>query len=395
MIFRLAKLQPPRESAKINFPDFQYRFHARLIYWRLAFALATYPADYHYAAAPVNHNHWVFRVFDFPRLQIAALSLLCVVLNYFFQQNESGLFTLFEVLNFACFAYQLKEISAYTRLRKPEVLRYHGKDNDNTLSLLTCNVLTPNRRADLLLAQIQTYQPDLVLTLESDSWWEAQLAPLETEMGYRYTINVPLDNLYGMHLFSRLKLRNVEIRHWVTEDIPSIAAELQLRSGAWIRIYGLHPMPPSPTEADTATDRDAELLLVGKEIARHDYSVLVFGDLNDVAWSRTSRLFQQISGLLDPRKGRGLYNTFHAGYPFLRWPLDHIFHSNDFMVNRIEVLENMGSDHFPVYGKFQYAPAVETPQTEADPDADDKQEAREKIAEAEPIQEVVAEKYTE
>ncbi|MDO5639292.1 MAG: endonuclease/exonuclease/phosphatase family protein [Neisseria sp.] len=343
----------------------------------------------------INHDHWVFRVFDFPRLQIAAVSLLCVALNHLFQQNENWLFTLFEILNFACFIYQLKEISAYTRLAKPEVLQYRGEDNGNTISLLTCNVLTPNRRADLLLEAVRRQQPDIVLTLESDEWWEARLSPLETEMDYGYTVKVPLDNLYGMHLYSRLKLRNAEVRHWVEENIPSITAELQLRSGVWIHIYCLHPMPPSPTEADTATGRDAELLLVGKEIEQHDYPVLVFGDLNDVAWSRTSRLFQQISGLLDPRKGRSLYNTFHAKYPFLRWPLDHIFHSNDFLVSDIKVLKGVGSDHFPVYGKFQYSPAAETLQQESEADADEKQEAREKIAEAEPIKEVVDEKYSQ
>ncbi len=341
----------------------------------------------------INHDHWVFRIFDFPRLQIAALSLACVVLNYLFQQNENGLFTLFEILNLACFAYQLKEIFAYTRLSKPEVLPYHGEDNSRTISLLTSNVLTPNRRADLLLQSIRAQQPDIVLTLESDSWWETQLTPLEQEMGYSHSVKVPLDNLYGMHLFSRLPLRNAEVRHWVEKDIPSITAEIRLRSGEWIRIYCLHPMPPSPTEADTATGRDAELLLVGKEIEQHDYSVLVFGDLNDVAWSRTSRLFQQINGLLDPRKGRGLYNTFHARYPFLRWPLDHIFHSNDFLVSEIKVLPDIGSDHFPVYGKFQYSPAAEALQEETEASADEQQEAREKIAEAEPIKDIVREKY--
>lgn len=108
-------------------------------------------------------------------------------------------------------------------------------------------------------------------------------------------------------------------------------------------------MPPTPTESATSTQRDAKLLLVGQEISNHNQSVLVFGDLNDVAWSTTSRLFQKTSGLLDPRVGRGLYSTFHAKYPFLRWPLDHIYHSNDFMMRDIRVLSEIGSDHFPVY----------------------------------------------
>lgn len=343
----------------------------------------------------VNHNHWSFRIFDFPRPQIAAVSLLCVVLNYVLQQHEHWLFVAFEILNLGCFAYQLKEISAYTRLSKPEVLRYRGEDNGRTVSLITANVLTGNRRSGLLLGQIGRCRPDVVLTLESDDWWERQLAVLEREQGYGYTVKIPLDNLYGMHLYSRLPLRNAEVRHWVAEDIPSIAAEMQLRSGEWIRIYCLHPMPPSPTEADTSTDRDAELLLVGKEIAQNNHSVLVFGDLNDVAWSRTSRLFQKISGLLDPRKGRGLFSTFHAGYPLFRWPLDHIFHSSDFMMSEIKVLPHIGSDHFPVYGKFQFVPAAEAVQEKEAADAEEKQEAREKIAEAEPVKEVVREKYTD
>ena len=341
----------------------------------------------------IKHAHWVFRIFDFPRIQIATLNLICLPLNLMFALFEHPIFWLLAIVNIACLLLQLKEIAAYTRLTKPEVLVYQGEENEHTISLLTSNVLTPNRRADLLLTQIEQYQPDLVLTLESDAWWQEQLAPLEKKSGYIYTVNIPQDNLYGMHLYSRLPLRNVEVRHLVEDEIPSISAQVQLRSQDWIRIYCLHPMPPSPTEAETSTGRDAELLLVGREIEHNNHSVLVFGDLNDVAWSSTSRLFQTISGLLDPRKGRGLYNTFHAKYPLLRWPLDHIFHSNDFMIRKIKVLPYVGSDHFPVYGQFQLTPAVASIQEEPVATNDDKKEASEKIAKADPIKEVVREKY--
>lgn len=343
----------------------------------------------------VRHDHWVFRVGDFPRVQIAAWCVASVLLSRMLRGAEGAWLAWFEALNVLCCGYQLREIAAYTRLRRPEVVQYVGEDDGNTLSLLSSNVLTENRRSDLLLAQVEKWQPDVVLTLESDARWQAELAVLEQAQGYGHTVKVPLDNLYGMHLYSRLPLRNAEVRHWVSEDIPSIVAELQLRSGVWIRLYCLHPMPPSPTEADTSTTRDAELLLVAREIARRDEPVVVFGDLNDVAWSRTTRLFQKISGLLDPRKGRGLFSTFHAGYWFLRWPLDHIFHSHDFLMTTMRVLPSVGSDHFPVYGKFQFARVARAIQEETVADDDEMREAKEKIAAAEPLREVVAEKYAE
>lgn len=338
-----------------------------------------------------RNDHWIWRIFDFPRLQIAVMSLLCMLLNALFQQSDSIVFTAMEFVNFACAAWQIWQISAYTPLRKPQVLAYEGKDNQRTIAILTCNVLTPNRQADKLLNLIHQYQPNIILTLETDLWWQEQLSVLEKD--YAWHVRVPLDNLYGMHLYSRFPLRDAQVLYRVRDDIPSIRAQVQLPSSEWIEIHCLHPMPPSPTEAETATERDGELLIVGKEIAARGRSCMVFGDLNDVAWSDTSRLFQRISGLLDPRVGRGLYNTFHAKYWFLRYPLDHIFHSSDFLVAELRVLPDMGSDHFPVYGKFQFAPAAEYLHDEPLPTQTDCVQAADKIQAAEPIYEHQRTKY--
>jgi hypothetical protein len=108
---------------------------------------------------------------------------------------------------------------------------------------------------------------------------------------------------------------------------------------------------------------------------------VVAGDLNDVAWSHTTRLFQRTSGLLDPRVGRGLYSTFHAAYPFLRWPLDHVFFSREFRLRRLERLPAFGSDHFPILVEVSYEPARAHEHEAPRPEPGNRHEVRERIAE--------------
>ena len=110
--------------------------------------------------------------------------------------------------------------------------------------------------------------------------------------------------------------------------------------------------------------------------------VVVLGDLNDVAWSHTNYLFQDISGLLDPRIGRGFYHTFHAKYPFIRFPLDHFFHSKHFRLVDFRRLSYFGSDHFPVYIELSYEPDAEIRQTDLQADESEREEAEEKIEKA-------------
>lgn len=331
------------------------------------------------ALAFIPSSHWTIRSLDFPRVQIAVLCLASLIITTL---NPPTLVwsVLFVVMaNLIALIYQLYKIFPYTRLAKTEVMSNHVPDDDRTVSLLSSNVLTPNRCSDALIALVRQYKPDLLLTLESDSWWQNALASLEDD--YPHRVAIPLDNLYGMHLYSRLPLEDTEVLYRVEEDIPSIRSHVILRSGEKIRIYCLHPTPPSPTESETSKPRDAELLLVGKQIRELNETALVFGDLNDVAWSYSTRLFKKVSELLDARIGRGMFNTFHAHYRFLRWPLDHIFQSAEFQIKQMAKLPDIGSDHFPIYAKFQYCPAQEDLHEVETADTEEMAQAGEKIAE--------------
>lgn len=319
----------------------------------------------------IPRDEWWIRGADFPRLQILALGIIAFILLLVWEHpwDMSRQVILIGVI--AALAYQLKMVLPYTLLWKKQVkqVRPEQLNPEKQISLIVSNVLTPNQKHHLLIEQIQQLKPDLVLTLESDQIWQQALT--EIEVDYPYQVAVPLDNLYGMHLYSRLPLKDTEIKFILSDEIPSIHTTVFLPSGQPVQLYCLHPKPPSPTEAKDSTLRDAELLIVGDQIKDLDESCIVMGDLNDVAWSRTTRLFQRISGLLDPRVGRHYINTFHADYPLLRWSLDHVFHSTDFALVKMKRLAHIGSDHFPVYvvlqtGRIFDRIQEELPQTDAD-----------------------------
>ena len=329
----------------------------------------------------IPRDEWWIRGADFPRLQILVLGFIAFVLFLVVEHPWTVLNQLIFVALIAALAYQLKMVLPYTFIWKKQVkqVKQDQLDPQRQISLIVSNVLTTNTQYHRLIEQIQTHQPDLVLTLETDQTWQNELSVIEAD--YPYCVPVPLDNLYGMHLYSKLELRNTQVKFILSDEIPSIHTTVILGSGQPVHLHCLHPKPPSPTEAKDSTLRDAELLIVGDQIKDLDESCIVMGDLNDVAWSRTTRLFQRISGLLDPRVGRHYVNTFHADYPFFRWSLDHVFHSTDFALVHMERLPHIGSDHFPVFLVLQTGRVFEHIQEELEQTDEDEQEAQEAIEE--------------
>lgn len=322
-----------------------------------------------------RHDVWWIRAFEFPRVQVTVLSIITLVVYGSVVGWQSAWDQFFLALLSACILFQILRIARYTRLSPHQIKTSEPTTPDKTVSVLVANVLMPNRNSDALLAAIYEYEPDIILTLETDEWWQERLDVLDSD--YPYAVKHPLDNLYGMHLYSKLKLVDPRVLFLVEDAVPSIHASVVLRSGYEVALSCLHPAPPSPTENATSAERDAELLIVAKTLGAKEQTAIVMGDLNDVAWSATTRMFQRISQLLDPRVGRGMYNTFHAQYPFLRWPLDHVFCSSDFDLVSLARLGPIGSDHFPIYAVLSHSREAlnETPM----PEPGDYAEAQEKI----------------
>ena len=319
--------------------------------------------------------HGAIRSLAFPREQLFILTILMMIVALFFLDPRPRIYAL-AILAVAALVhtgYIVKFTPLWTS-QSVDASQEERADADNRVSILAANVKQSNRQFDKLIDLIKAEQPDIATALEVDQEWVDSLYEA-LKQDYPHWIKEPLDNSYGMVLMSKMALSETQVRDLLVEDVPSIKTQVRMPSGAQWRLYIVHPEPPVPYH--NTKGRDGEIALVGIEAGEDSLPAIVTGDLNDVAWSTTTRRFQRLSGMLDPRVGRGFYNTFHASYPFARWPLDHLFHDPEFRLISMARMPDINSDHFPIMFSLALTGTEEANSTPEDSDPDERDEVRE------------------
>lgn len=293
----------------------------------------------------IRNDYWIFKVLEYPRFQKLIVStgvLLCWILIW---PPESLFQKILLSALIASIIYLSYKIWPYTPLSKKEMIKVASFDSGDAFKVFAANVLQDNQNFETMLSQIKMANADIVFLLETNKAWAAAVKK-QLEKSYPYQLLCPLENTYGLLFYSRLELEQEKLLFRVKKDIPSIEAIVKLPSGEKFQLYGLHPEPPVPGESMTSTAKDKELMKVALEVKKNKLPCLVIGDLNDVAWSYTTELFRKTSELLDPRRGRGFYNTFSAHHWFIRFPLDYVFCSKEFGLVSMKRMPKNGSDHF-------------------------------------------------
>lgn len=329
------------------------------------------------ALAPLSkREEWWVRGFDFPYVQFTLLGILCVSDWVFLHQPVGWIEGFIMGMTIALLVYRLTVIYPYTRLKRATIP--WSDDDTKRIRLISANVLMKNDDYTGCLSVIERYDPDILFLVEVDDQWKNNIDEKLAER-FAYKVLVPLNNTYGMMLYSKFKLIDSTVQYMIEDDVPSIHTKVEFPDGDLIQFYGLHPKPPAPGENEESTPRDAELVMAGKMAQKMELPVIVAGDMNDVAWSHTTRLFMRLSGLLDPRMGRGFYNTFHAGRPLMRWPLDHFFFSHHFRIAKLDRLDNFHSDHYPILVDITLNPSVHAIASKEHASKDDLEEAKDKL----------------
>jgi endonuclease/exonuclease/phosphatase (EEP) superfamily protein YafD len=330
----------------------------------------------------IRNDYWLFKVFEYPRLQKMAILLVVLALWAIYWPVTTFPKTLVAGL-LICLIYLVYKIGPYTILSKKEVKRVKGGDAINELKIFAANVYQENDNYEALLQQIKSVDPDIIFLLETHRAWANAVKELGAE--YPYQLLEPLENTYGLLFYSRLPLEDASVKYLVKNDVPSIEATTVLRSGQKIHFWGLHPEPPVPEENLYSTAKDKELMKVALKVREYKLPCFVFGDLNDVAWSHTTELFRKTSCLLDPRRGRGFYSTFSAHSWLIRFPLDYIFCSEQFGLISMKRMPKNGSDHFATFTHLVFQPSLE--QVQEAPNANSAELAEANEMAAQPVNE--------
>jgi endonuclease/exonuclease/phosphatase (EEP) superfamily protein YafD len=300
---------------------------------------------------------WWIRFLDFPRLEflVALLvigALLILMLLALRVRDWLGLLAL--ALVAAAAAYNAYILFPYSPLAAPQQVLAKTCREGNQLRLLEVNVQMTNRHDHRLLNIVRQAEPDIAWFQETDDWWVKELSALTDHMPHHIGHAQP--NYFGVDLYSRLPLVDPQIMHLTRAADPSVFTGMRLPLGQVVKLYALHPRPPQQGQS-TAT-RDGQLMATALAARDDTEPHVVAGDMNSVPWEEVIHRTQRVGRFLGPRIGRGLYITWDAGNPVMRWPLDQILPGPDFTLLSLRVLPAFGSDHLPYLAELCLDPSA-------------------------------------
>jgi endonuclease/exonuclease/phosphatase (EEP) superfamily protein YafD len=324
----------------------------------------------------IETNAWWVRYFDFPRLPLVLVLLVLLAATAVARAGLAG--WVVGLLAVLALGYHGSKLYPYSQLPKPMALDAPSCAPDSALSIMIANVQERNEQPDPFMALVADIQPDILLIMETDAWWDRELASLREDFADVSQFIPEEDGAFGMHLFSKLPLVSPEFLFFFDAFTPTVLTDIELRNGEVVRFVGVHPHPPLAWSQPT-TLRDGSLLTAGFLARSANYGAIVAGDFNAVPWEPVTERAMRIGELLDPRIGRGYYPTFSSKSVYMSWPLDQILFQPELRLISFETLPDIGSDHYPVVARLCHLPEQASSQPAPQLRHDDLEEAQTSI----------------
>lgn len=213
--------------------------------------------------------------------------------------------------------------------------------------LMNLNVLVSNKRYSQTIDLIRQQKPDIIALEEINQAWVTGLAPVLRE--YPHQKSVPLENAFGIGLYSKFPLSDVQVRTFGEPYrgiyFPSIVAKVHVSKSQVFTVVATHPLPPTAG----FQVRNSQLADIGAQRTSFGENLVITGDLNTSPWSPYFVKLIQKTGLQDSQLGFGIQPSWPAYSPLIKTPIDHILVSEQFAVLNRELGPDVGSDHLPVF----------------------------------------------
>lgn len=202
-------------------------------------------------------------------------------------------------------------------------------------SIIAANVYTRNDNHPAVLAMIAREKPAIVVFTETDERWVNALSALEPE--YPYTVKHPRSDNFGMAVYSKLPFKANVL------EIGSRQFPLAVLDFEEFRLIGAHPVPP--VSSHLMAENTLYIEAITQNVRNTDKPVIVAGDLNSTLWSHS--ITPLLAADLKRINPTGIAYTWPTQMPLFAMQIDHFFARNIAAAD-FEVLENIGSDHYPI-----------------------------------------------
>ncbi|HSM64549.1 MAG TPA: endonuclease/exonuclease/phosphatase family protein, partial [Gillisia sp.] len=150
-------------------------------------------------------DFWWIRIYDYFHIQLTLLTMAALAAYFIRFDIKRKADYIFMGVLLACFLYQLLGIYPYLPHKNYVVGEASpGQTENNLIRFYAANVLQKNTDPSLLIKEIKQKDPDILLFTETDLKWRDNLT--QAVSGYPYKVEVPLENTYGMLLYSKLEM---------------------------------------------------------------------------------------------------------------------------------------------------------------------------------------------
>lgn len=274
--------------------------------------------------------HWFLALFDHFRLQGA---LGCILAFLIFLWRKRWVFAAIAAFSVLINAWPLWK----TSFPLPSNIT---ADGTRGLKLICFNVLTSNPKHAEVLAYLQQSEADVIVLLEINDAWMKSLEPLR--QNHPNIIASPEEHNFGLAVFSRLPLRQSEVRKFADEEVNSVVTLVE-HEGKTLRIIGTHPMPPTGEDATEASL--GQLQAIAKFVATSGgIPTVVLGDFNATPWSPGINALRNES-TLDFRTPKPVWRPTWQARNILALPIDHALCTPPLFFEQRELSPDLGSDH--------------------------------------------------